>query len=146
MKKQVLVILFFSILISCVPPKQVETPTANFDKRSATQSAKTAECEALDKLAIVSEKTLLPSETISGPAEIMPNPYIAIISLSTVLGLDMPVAGGVIVKSGNSVNIPKELTLAPDNILWIPDGNVITYTSDDLMWSHIKCWTAAKSP
>ena len=152
MKIFVIATLCIILLVSCapsvtaIPTKIIATRDADFDKWVATQTAKRAECETLDKLALVSEKAFLPGDIVFGPAEIKPSPGIAIIDLSIALGIDMPTAGGLIITSGNSVKIPQELTLASDKTHWIPNGNVITYANDELMWKHIACWTAAKSP
>ncbi len=146
MKNHSFVTLLALILASCAPAEHAATPVSDFDKWVATQSAKRAECEALDQLAIVNEKALAPGEIVSGPAEIIPDPYLAIIDLSIFLGVDMPAAGGLIITSGNSVQIPQKLVFVTDQSTWVPTGNITIFASDDLMWKHLKCWTAARSP
>jgi hypothetical protein len=153
MKNQIIAALILIMLASCAPAvsirptKGTRTPDTDFDRWSATQSARWVECEALDKLALVGRQALLPGAVISGPATINPEPYLPnIIYLAAALKMDMLAKGGLIVFAGHSVKIPEKLDVGKNEPAWVPTGYVVFYKNDKLMRDDMICWTAAESP
>jgi len=140
-----IITMFIAIALDSCAPATGATPDADSVSFSATREARWVECHELDKSALAGRKDFSPGDIITGPASITPDPYMHIIYLAPALKLDMLASGGLIVPEGHSVEIPRELNVGKGNI-WSPDGEVVFYTSDKLMYADMKCWSIARSP